>query len=93
MQHHSFSYTIDPSCLNLKAHPVLPTHNAESSSAVDDVAIASGQADYDYGGNDYLNTWSNPYGDEHQIDDFQLDDLAFGYALYPNFKVTVWILY
>ncbi len=89
MQHDSFSYTIDPSCLDLKARPFAPTHYAESSLAVDDVAIASGQADFDYGGNNYLDTWSNPHCNELPIDDFGLDDLEFEYALYRTFKVTI----
>lgn len=89
MQDDFFPYTIDPSCLDLKARPITSTPNAESSSAVDDIAIASGQAEYDYGGNDNLNAWSSSYHDEYGVDDFELEDLGLEYAFYLSFKVTI----
>jgi len=93
MQQDSFSYTIDPSFLDIKIHPLAPIYAAETSSAVDDVAIASGQAVYDDGEKDYVNTWSDAHNDKHQLDDFAFGDLEYGYVFPERFNVAIQGMY
>lgn len=68
---------VDPKSLNLKEYSLISTHNAEVLSAEDDVAIASGQAGFDYSEKGYMDMWSNPQNHAHQIDSFELGDMNF----------------
>lgn len=80
----SYSRTIDPRFLDLRAHPIAHQQAVDTLSETDDVAIVSGQAAYDEGVGYQMNTWGNPNHDGSSIDDFEpLGDLDFGCVLAP----------
>ena len=75
MQKYSDTTTIHPSLLSLNQYTTKTKADAHCASALDDVAITSGQADYN--DEDYTSkTLSTDSNDSYSIDDFELTDEA-----------------
>ncbi len=70
MHRESHLPTIDPSLLDLKAHRTSSDYIPITPYAVDDVAIATGQAGYDEVNDQQL--WTIPNNASCFVDDFEL---------------------